>query len=230
MWLGLGHTAWSKRVAGTLLGLLGCAAVMAFIQWSVQGRGEGFPALVCLMLIVTLALAIGTAAVLSVIRKWHSQLVLLEIDGTPFVADGLQFSLRQMLIFVTIAAFFLAGGRSARTFLGEYNPAAEIVRTLAFVGLLTLCFTAVSLGTIWATLGSALPYARVVIVIMLTTVVGVLFSYSAGNSVEDFWRAPIEMVGAAAFGIGSLLFVRRAGYRMVVHARPNDVIVENGYC
>lgn len=219
MWLGLGSTARSKRVAGALLGLLGCAAVFAFIQWSVQGRGGGFFALFGSMLIVTLVLAIGPAAVFAAIRKWHSQLLLIETGGSSCVTEGLQFSLRDMLTFVTIAAILLAVARSARTFLGEYNPSVEVVQTLAFMGLLILCFTSVTLGTIWATLGFGLPHARVVGVIISAFLVGVLFSYSSGNSIADFWRMPVEMVGAATFVIGSLLLVRQAGYRMVVQAR-----------
>jgi hypothetical protein len=218
MWLGLGSTARSKRVAGALLGLLGCAAIFAFIQWSVQGRGGGFVALFGLMSIVTLVLAIGPAAVCCALRKWRSQLLLIETGGSSCVTDGLQFSLRHMLTFVTIVAILLSIGRSARTFLGEYNTSLEIVQTLTFMGLLILCFTSVTLGTIWATLGFGSPHVRLVVVIILAFLVGVLFSYSAGNSIEDFWRMPVEMVGAATFAIGSLLLVRRAGYRMVVQA------------
>jgi hypothetical protein len=218
MWLGLGSTARSKRIAGALLGLLACAAIFAFIQWSVQGRGGGFFALFGLMSIVTLVLTIGSAAVCCALRKWHSQLLSIETRDSSRVTDGLQFSLRHMLTFMTVVAILLAVGRSARTFLGEYGPSVEVVRTVAFMGLLILCFTSVTLATIWASLGFGLPHARVVGVIILAFLVGVLFSYSIGNMIEDFWRMPVEMVGAATFAIGSLLLVRRAGYRMVVQA------------
>lgn len=220
MWLGLGGTAISKRVVGTLLGLLGCAAIFAFIQWFVQGRGGGFFTLLGLMLIITLVLAIVPAATFSAIRKWHSQVLRIETGSSSRIADGLQFSLRHMLTFVAIAAISLAVGRSARIFLGEHDPSVQIVQTLAIMGLLVLCFTSITLGTIWASLGLGLPHARVVGVIILSFFVGVLYSYSGGDSIDNFWRMPVELVGAATFAIGSLLLVRRAGYRMVVRSRP----------
>jgi len=219
IWLGLGRTATFKRFAGLLLGLLGCGAVFAFINWSLQGRGGGFFVLFGLMSIVSLVLAIGPAAVFSAIRKWHSQLLLVETGRLSCVTEGLQFSLRHLLILVTIAAILLAVGRSARTVLGEYNPSFEIMQTLAFMGLLILCFTSITLATIWATLGFGSPPARVVGVIISAFLVGVLFWYSSGNSIGSFWRMPVQMVGATAFAIGSLLLVRRAGYRMVVQTR-----------
>ena len=214
IWLAMGtNTRWC-RVSRTLAGI----AYLILNSFYTTGIGQvslgiPFPILLVLCTIPTL----GIAAVLLVVRVWKAHLVAHGNEHSAEVIEGLQFSIRHLFLLTTAVAVLLVMAQGVGLLLTD----AVWLRTAVMIGMITLCFIAITLTTVWAGLGVGRPTERIVVVMLLAFFTGVLFTYVSAYerpnimSWQQGWRQPTAMVLTAAVVTASLLVVRSNGYRLV---------------
>ncbi|HVW36356.1 MAG TPA: hypothetical protein VHB99_03590, partial [Pirellulales bacterium] len=99
-----------------------------------------------------------------------------------------------------------------RAKLNDYNSSAAM---LLAVACWSVCFAAVGLAGVWAVLSRRLSAARFAITFSLAGGLSLLPPYYFPILLtDDFIRSAIALLGATAIVVGSLLAVRRSGYRL----------------
>ena len=128
-------------------------------------------------------------------------------------SEGLQFSIRGLMIFTAAVAVICA---VARALEGYRNP-------ILFIAVWAVCFVAVGLVSLWAVLGEARPVQRVPVAFVLSPVLGAFFAFAAGVHPTGWIYVLLIMLLYPAALLGSLLVVRSCGYRLVRGLCPPQV-------
>ena len=160
--------------------------------------------------------ALAVAAVLLVVRGWKAHLVGHGSELLATAVEGLQFSIRHLLLLTTTVAVLLVMAQGGGLFLKNMPG----LRTAVLIGMLTLCFIAMTLAAVWAGLGVGRPTERIVVVMLLAFFTGVLLLSVEGFEEDTMsWQRALRvttiMVLIAAVVTASLLVVRSHGYRLV---------------
>ncbi len=230
IWLGLGTNTGQCRVAGTLVGIAYLVTIGVYHTWSINsGRvslGEVLPVILAMFTLPTL----GTAAVLLVVRGWKAHLVAHGSELPAAAVEGLQFSIRHLFLLTTAVAVLLVMARGVVLLMT--NDTAWL-RMPIMIGMLTLCFIAITLAAVWAALGVGRPTERIIVVMLLAFFTGALFAYVESYGTinmtrwQQAWRLPTMTILTAVVVTASLLVVRSNGYRLVRRS-PSVTPKQNG--
>jgi hypothetical protein len=124
-------------------------------------------------------------------------------------AEGLRFSIRDLMVLVAAVALLSAGARALEAHHGRF---------LLLAAVWALCFVSVGLAALWAMLGDARPQRRAPLVLALSPVLGVFFAYAAAAHRAGWVYILLTMLLYPALLLGSLLVVRSCGYRLARRA------------
>jgi hypothetical protein len=141
-------------------------------------------------------------------RALGVRVVRQDDPGRPSQAEseGLRFSIRGLMIFTAAVALLSAGARTLQD-----SPKHMILLTAIWA----MCFVAVGLASLWATLGNVRPRGRVLVVLVLSPVLGAFFAFAADAQGAGWAYIILTMLLYAALLLGSLLVARSCGYRLV---------------
>ena len=127
-------------------------------------------------------------------------------------AEDVQFSMRQLMLAVLVVAVLVKLGPTAQARLNDYfSPTAMLLA----VSCWSICFAMVALGGFWAALSPRLSVAKFALAVAVAGGLSFLPPfYFPKLLTDDFARSVAVLLGALAIVIGSLLVVRRTGYRL----------------
>jgi len=206
MWWGLGKTFWIIRLSGITAGILYLNVLLAV------GIDEWREFIDFLIL---LAVATGIVALVTwLIRRFKAELSRVDSTQTG-IKEGLQFTIRHLMSLTFLVALLLSGGK----FLATYIDFRAIV--VAMIVALAVCFAAVSVASLWATLSLGHPAFRVMIVffiVMLTAICEIAMGYAGGNQETGLVWAGVTTFQAIIV-LGTLSLFRLTGYRLVAKRR-----------
>jgi hypothetical protein len=143
-----------------------------------------------------------------VVRRLRAQLVLAAAGGPE--PEGLQFTIRHLLILTFLVACLTAGGKAAAP---HFLPASLLV----IIVLSGVSFTAVGLAAMWAMLGERRPWLRCIATILIAAGFALLVKFVHPSQMYE-WLCVLMM--EAIWLLLSLYVVRRCGYRLVSVRRP----------
>ena len=195
-WAALSHAAIWKRVVGLIAGAFALETLLAL---GLQGDTYLF--------MPTMATGLVTAA-LAIVRIWRAE--LLSSGGQPSQSNrqGLQFSIRSLMLFTLVVAVLITAGKQMRQ-AGWSGP------TLLFMSFWMLCFAVTNLAAVWAAMGLGSPWLKCGAVSLLSLAIALTFSWCAGVSGDDWFHVTAIMVLEIVLLLASLLVVRSCGYRLV---------------
>jgi hypothetical protein len=133
--------------------------------------------------------------------------------------EGLQFTIRHLLMATAVVAIVLGIGQGVRAFADGQGEEGFFMaaRLDLFVAILSPCLIVVDLVTLWAALGIGRPTSRLAVVVPMAFVLGTIPMYYLG---EKGWSSLIiwsAIMGLQAIIIAaSLLVVRSCGWRLVL--------------
>ncbi len=203
-WGGLGTNRWPIRLLGVAAGTAYLAPVFGLINgvWDNQ-----------LLLLVVLS-TMAVAAVLLVIRRLFAQLRHTGEDGNLTGQEGLQFSIRQLMLLTFMVACTLGLGK----WLHPYFP-GNILATLATI---SLCYVSVGLASVWAMFGKSPSLIRSIVVLLTAVLSGGILAWLVMDGRQKrFWFS--VTLAEAAFLLASLWIIRLCGYRLVRLSRSAGV-------
>jgi hypothetical protein len=193
MWAGLANF----NAYGRLLGL----AVGCVVLWAILGWGIGDPGPEVFVLVAVAAGVVALAAWL--VRLFKARLGLA---GEQAAREGLQFTIRHLLLLTFAIACLLTVGRVLAPFVRGVDMMASLV-------VLGLCFAAVALAAMWAMLGLGRPLLRLVPVIGVAGASGYI-GYIALDEGDGLFWITLPVLQAALL-LASLAVIRKCGYRLL---------------
>lgn len=209
IWAALGTTRWPRRLAGVLLGL----GIVVGVSVAAESHWRSDLGSFLLLVGITGAAAGAVALFLLVLRAWSLRVARLEAGATVDVAEGLQFTIRDLLILTTVVAILLSLGKIIRWlgpgFSGLHIPLPEL-------GVMILGVVSVALLTLWTGLGLGSPARRLFVLLPFCVATGLFIPYFQGYS--PWWRYVVWVsvtVGEAMLVVVSLWVVRVEGYRLI---------------
>lgn len=221
IWAGLGEHSKAAGFAGVAAGTGYFSLLEMLAVWPVAlgaAPYDGYVVLWYLMFFLALALLTLTAMVAASVWLRRRGVRLRRTIGAPEAADSddVQFSMRQLMLLVFVVAVLVRLGPGVRARLNDYNSSAAM---LLAVSCWSVCFAAVGLSSLWAVLSRRLSAARFAIALCLAGGLSLLPPYYFPKLLtDDFIRSAAVILGAAAIVMGSLLAVRRYGYRLAARA------------
>ena len=154
-----------------------------------------------LVMLSTFAVAVVTWSV----RLLKSTVIRIYDPNQLETKERLQFTIRQLMLFTFVVACLLTIGRLL-------TPFFDGIFDIVLLSLLSLCFIAVALTSIWAMLGRGSPLLRSIILLTIAAISGGAFDFFYG---EDFFLWTCITIMQALFLIGSLGVLRYLGYRVL---------------
>lgn len=221
IWAGLGEHSKAAGFAGVAAGTTYFSLLEMLAVWPVAlgaAPFDGYVVLWYLMFFLALALLTLTAMVAAAVWLRRRGVRLRRTGGGPEAtsADDVQFSMRQLMLLMFVVAVLVRLGPGAKAWLNDYNSSAAM---LLAVSCWSVCFATVGLSCLWTVLSPRLSAARFAIAICLAGGLSLLPPfYFPKLLTDDFLRSAAVILGAAAIVIGSLLAVRRCGYRLAARA------------
>lgn len=194
-----GQSPWI-RLAGLIAGTIFLEAILA-VGLNGEFIGAG-----------SVTIAVTTAALL-LIRALGVRIARQAGEGHAqrHEPDGLRFSIRGLMTLTAAVALLSAGARAFQENNGRF---------LLMAAIWALCFVAVGLVALWATLGQARPRRRVPAMIVLSPVLGGFFaSASKAHQAGQFYIF-VTMILYPVVLLASLHVIRSCGYRLVGRAMP----------
>jgi hypothetical protein len=164
-----------------------------------------------------LALALLTLTVLVAAAVWmRGRGIRLRAGGksneAPAASGEVQFSMRQLMLLVFVAAVLVKLGPAVQSRLNDYRSSTAM---LFAVSCWSICFAAVGLAGVWASLGARFSAAKSGLAFVLAAVLSLLPPYYFPTLLtDDFGRSAAALLGAMAILVGSLLVVRQCGFRL----------------
>ncbi|HEV3022204.1 MAG TPA: hypothetical protein VGX76_07040 [Pirellulales bacterium] len=223
VWAGLGRHSKAAGFIGAGLGLIYLGALAAVgLRPSLAGRISPVDDIyvVVWVWLLLLALALATIATIvaasMVLRKKDIRLARLGTqDGANF--ETLQFSILQLMILVFVIAILVKLGPFAQTYLNDYH---SYLSSLVAVVTGGLSFGGVAMVAAWAALATRRPGAWSLVAIVLSAAIGLLPPYYFPRFLtDDFVATSATTALEATFVAGTLLVMRRFGFRLVRGAR-----------
>jgi hypothetical protein len=183
------------RLAGLVVGAFALESLL------VAGESNALTGL------ATLA-SVGASLPLLAARRRGARLLWLPRPPDPPASPGLRTTIRGLMLFTLVIALLIAGAQGMRETFGR-GP------SLFLVMIWSLCFVAVGLAAVWAALGLSRTLQRSLVVLALSSALGVLFSFGINEGWDSYFSMIIIMDLQAVIVLGSLLVVRSCGYRLV---------------
>jgi len=196
-WATMSHAAVWKRLTG-LIG--GTVYLEILIVAAIEDE---------LIFMATMATG-GVVVVLWVIRLRKAQLFRFLDQPQPGNAEGLQFSIRGLMLFTFAVAVVINFAKGLR-------EVDERLPMLFLVTIWALCFVVTNLAALWAALGIGSPVPRNVAVILMSLALGWFVSYAFAQPWDTRFYIISMMFLQSLCLIGSLLVIRSCGYRLVGH-------------
>jgi hypothetical protein len=199
VWGGLAMQGPSIRLVGVAIGLVYLAAQYCFSvnNWEL------------LSLLFVFLPTVTVAGAMLLVRGFVAKLQRPATATISPPVEGLQFSIRQMMLFTLVVGCLLGIVRCLQP-RHQDNP------TLLFATIL-LCCVSIAVTAVWAMLGQAPPIRRVCAVSLLGLLLGCISYLTAKGG--ELWAWIATMMVAATVVLASLLIVRQCGFRLVrVHA------------
>ena len=200
IWGGLGTHGPSIRLVGVAIGLVYLTAQYCFSvnNWEF------------LSLLFVFLLTVTVTGVMLVTRRFVAKLERPATAATTPPAEGLQFSIRQIMLFTIVVGCLLGIVRWLQP------PVRHLDQPTLFATVL-LCCVSIAVIAAWAMLGQAHLIRRVCAVSLFALLLGCV-SYRTIRDGE-LWAWIATMMVEATVLQASLLVVRQCGFRLVrVHA------------
>lgn len=194
LWVAFGRSHFVLRIV-VLLALMGL--LTAELGWVAGLEGP------TIFLVSLPTLLVGGVAWL--IRIFRASVVQIGTTAST-IKEGLQFSIRDLFWLTFVVACLLTIGK----LLWPHFQFAGLIIVIPVIGI---GFTAVGLTSSWSILGSGNPFLRSVVVLVIAGISGGIIGSLIGHGFIIFWT--FAMFLHAVFLIGSLLVVRRCGYRLM---------------
>jgi hypothetical protein len=193
-WAAMSHGALWRRGVAVITGVV---ALEFLLGWALdQDEPTWIP-----------AIATGlVTAVLSIIRLWRSELCSASRQWNQ--GNGLQFSIRGLMLLTLVVAVFMALGKHMRQ-LGVDGPTLPLRFTWAS------CFAVSNLAAVWAAMGLCSPWFRCGGALLLSLAIAATFCWCFAADWESWFYVTTILVLEIALSLGSLLVVRSCGYRLV---------------
>lgn len=193
LWAAFSNSYFVVRLAILFAAL---ALLVAEISWATGLDGQS------VLLVTVPTLLVGGVAWL--VRVFRASIVRSDNPAsTP--KEQLQFSIRDLLWLTFVVACLLSVGRLIW-------PHFQVVGLIIIIPVLGICFATVGMASTWSILGSGNMLLRSVVVLVIAGVSGGIIG-SLVPVFIIFWTAATLL--HALFLLGSLLVVRRCGYRLV---------------
>ena len=158
------------------------------------------------LLVLVLLPIVGTAIMSLAIRAWLARLVDTTKLGRPVVAEGLQFSIRHLLILTLIVACLMGLGRLLFPWFENLYLIGDFVAY-------SVCFIAVGISSLWAMLGISHVVGRIAVVLALAVASAFIPAFVVGRGDFAFWA--VMMLAESIFVLASLFVARWLGYRLI---------------
>lgn len=197
IWGGLATYKWPIRLFGVIFGI---AYLVPQLCFSLNDWDANVILLVILSTIVV-------AGVMLIVRRFFARLQRTSNAALSVSAEGLQFSIRHLMLLTLAISCTLAIGRLIQ-------PHFQSGPQLAIVVVVGMCFVSVGLMSAWAMLGTRHVILRG-IVVLVVSLVAALIPPLLWMGLSDLLRWTLMMTWEASFLLVSLYVVRRCGYRLV---------------
>ncbi len=196
LWGGLAIVGLPVRFIGVTIGI-----AYLIPLYSLSASDWGFE----VMLLIFFATAV-VACVMLVVRWRWARLENITAETFAVQAEGLQFSIRHLMILTFVIACTLGAGRWLRP---VFHGSAQWSELFVF----GLCFVIVALISAWAMLGRSYVLLRTFVVLVICASMGGLLAFLLDR--EAYWTWILLLLTEASAILASLYVVRRAGYRLV---------------
>ncbi len=197
IWGGLSANKWFIRLVGVTLGIVGLILIFHFCF---EGGTIDEYLLVCILVSTT-------TIVMRNIRGWLARLELTTESSRSENVEGLQFSIRHLMVLTLFVGCILTVGRWIQPYFSAGSSGTILIAV-------ELCFLTVGVISVWATLGNGYVLLRSLIVLMISLFAAVALVYAVEGAVKNVIFCTLVGV-MAIFTLASLYVVRRSGYRMV---------------
>ena len=168
IWGGLATLGWPIRLVGVTMGMAYLGPQFCF------SMGNWGPELLLLVFLSTVAVA----GVMLVVRRFMARLERTAMAMISGSAEGLQFSIRHLMLLTFVIGCILGIGR----WLQPYFQRAD---QLAFILTLSLCFVSVGVTSVWALLGRAHLILRSCVVLFIGLLTACIPTYFLGDG--ELW-------------------------------------------
>jgi hypothetical protein len=211
-------TALSEASPGTRLVWLGLGTLALEGLFALAAGNEGER-------LVATTVSIGTAGALVAARgggvRLHRFAGPMPPPPPTSTPQGLRVSIRTLMVVTLVVALLTAGARSLR----ELTPLMPLYQVL-LMAVFGLCSVALDLTASWAVLGSARPWNRGPILVLLTPILGTYFWYCVGSPpIDIYWNITVCLSIQTILVFGSLLVLRSCGFRFVeAWAAPQNLV------
>ena len=128
-------------------------------------------------------------------------------NGTTASREGLQFSIRGLMLFTLAVAVLITLAKQLRQLVD--GPDVWVITIWG------ICFVVANLAAIWAMLGLGKPLSRSTVVLTISLALGALFAYVIDEGSEAYLYIMTIMALQTLFLLASLAFLRGEGYRFV---------------
>ena len=195
MWCGLGRSHWSLRLIGLIVGTGYLTIVF----------GAGIDDLSEETVFVVVVAVLLVAAVTWIVR-WLKG-AMQQIHGSaPDAREGLQFTIRHLLVLTFVVACLLTIGK-------VLAPRLLHIHEISLLSVIALCFVCVALVAIWAMLGLGRVLLRSIVFFMIAAAMGWILARVVDRSDHIFWIS--TTIFQATYLTASLLVIRSCGYRFL---------------
>ncbi len=157
------------------------------------------------MLLIFFATTVVACVMLFVRWRW-ARLENITAETFAIQAEGLQFSIRHLMILTFVIACTLGAGRWLQP---VFHGSTQWSQLFVF----GLCFVIVALISAWAMLGRSYVILRTFVVLIMSALMGGLLSFLIDGAA--YWTWVLLLLTEASAILASLYVVRRAEYRLV---------------
>ena len=196
IWSGLATYGRGTRLMGFTIGLVILADQYCF-------RVNNWEFLTLLFVILP---TVTVAGIMLVVRRFVAKLERTAASTVSPRAEGLQFSIRQLMVFTLVVGCLLGIVR-------WLQPHVRSLQNPTLFPTVFLGSVSIAIAAVWATLRSAHPLRRLSAVLLYGLLMGCVAYLTTRNSELWYWLA--MMAVQAAVLLASLLVVRQCGFRLV---------------
>lgn len=208
LWAALGTARRWIRLVITGFGMI-CLFLAAIVA---ENRPIDFDELA--MMAVLIAAPTGVVfVVLTALRSGRRALCLTRSRMLPGSSEGLQFTIKHLLIATAVVAVVLSCGKAVQVWHASGTTWIEMAVVIAVV---CPCLVLVELATFWGSLGIGRPLPRLLVVVPTAFVIGLVppFYFMAGLGTTFFVAWSCVTGCQALITAGTLLVVRSSGWRL----------------
>jgi len=196
IWGGLAPYNWPIRLIVVTFGIAYLAPQFCFSldEWDAE------------IFILVFLSTIVVAGVMLFVRKYFARLQRTSGAAISPNTEGLQFSIRHLMLLTLVISCTLAIGRLLQ-------PHFRDVEQLTFILIISMCFVSVGLMSAWAMLGSHYVILRGFVVLVVSSMTAAIPAFLLGRGEPWLWTSMMFL--EASFLLLSLFIVRQCGFRLV---------------